>query len=79
MYDYKTRGTCSARICFDLVDGKVYNLSFEDGCTGNLKALSILAEGMDADELVNKFKGLKCGHRKTSCADQLARAIEKYK
>ena len=77
-YSYETNGTCSSRIDFELVDGKIHRLSFEDGCNGNLKALGILAEGMDAAELARKLKGLKCGQRGTSCADQLARAIERF-
>jgi len=77
MHEYKTKGTCSSRIHFDIKDGKVYSVSFEDGCNGNLKALGILAEGMDAADLIKKLKGLDCGGRKTSCADQLATAIER--
>ena len=77
-YSYKTSGTCSSRIDFELADGKIHKLSFEDGCNGNLKALGILAEGMDAAELVRKLKGLKCGERDTSCADQLAKAVEQF-
>jgi len=77
-YSYETNGTCSSRIDFELEDGKIRRLSFEDGCNGNLKALGILAEGMDAVELARKLKGLKCGQRGTSCADQLARAIERF-
>ena len=76
-YSYETTGTCSSRIDFELTDGKIHRLSFEDGCNGNLKALGILSEGMDAVELARKLRGLKCGSRDTSCADQLARAIEK--
>ena len=75
MIEYTTRGTCSVKIQFELRDGRVYSVSFEDGCDGNLKALGILVEGMDAGELVNKLKGLRCGRRKTSCADQLAAAV----
>ncbi|MDR2619299.1 MAG: TIGR03905 family TSCPD domain-containing protein [Treponema sp.] len=78
MYDYNTKGTCSTKIFFDIIDGRVRNISFKDGCNGNLKALGILAEGMEARELVAKLKGLKCGKRETSCGDQLARAVEKY-
>ena len=76
MFNYKPSGTCSTGINFDLRDGKVYDISFEDGCEGNLKAISLLLEGMEAGEVVHKLKGLCCGRRKTSCADQLARAIE---
>jgi uncharacterized protein (TIGR03905 family) len=76
MYDVATRGTCSTRIRFDIRDHKVHGVSFENGCNGNLKALSALVEGMDGAELVRKLKGIQCGSRGTSCADQLARAVE---
>jgi len=72
---YKTKGTCSTEINFELRDGKVHSVSFENGCDGNLKALGILTEGMDANELVKKLKGLHCGRKKTSCGDQLATAV----
>jgi len=76
MYSYKTSGTCSTQIRFDLTDGKVHGVAFENGCNGNLKALGILTEGMDARELVARLKGIRCGSKDTSCADQLARAVE---
>ena len=77
MFEYKTKGTCSTKIHFEIKDSKVQNISFEKGCDGNLKALAILAEGMDAKELVSKLKGIRCGKRPTSCCDQLALAVEK--
>ena len=49
MYQYKTKGTCSQMIYFDLEDGKVKNVSFLGGCNGNLKGIGALVEGMDAD------------------------------
>jgi uncharacterized protein (TIGR03905 family) len=75
MHKYKTNGVCSTEINFDLRDGKVYSVSFVEGCNGNLKAVGTLVEGMDAHELVKKLKGLRCGRRPTSCADQLATAV----
>ncbi|MDR0302762.1 MAG: TIGR03905 family TSCPD domain-containing protein [Treponema sp.] len=78
MYEYKTSGTCSTKIRFKIEDGKLYSVEFENGCDGNLKAVGILLEGTDAAEAVKKLKGLSCGHRKTSCCDQLAAAVEKY-
>jgi uncharacterized protein (TIGR03905 family) len=53
-------------------------VSFKDGCEGTLKALSILVEGMDGRELIKRLKGIQCGRRGTSCADQLARAVDKF-
>ena len=76
MYEYITNGTCSTKIYFDIKDGKAAGVSFENGCSGNLKALSILTEGMEAREVIKKLKGLHCGSKKTSCGDQLARALE---
>jgi uncharacterized protein (TIGR03905 family) len=76
MHEYKTKNTCSTKINFELNDGKVYSVSFKEGCDGNLKAMGILVEGMDASGLVKKLKGLRCGRKKTSCADQLATALE---
>ena len=76
MHEYITSVTCSSKIRFDIKDGKVYSVSFEDGCDGNLKALGILVEGMEAVDLVKKLKGLNCNGKGTSCGDQLARAVE---
>ena len=73
--NYKTQGTCSTEINFELRDRKVHSVSFLGGCDGNLKSIGILAEGMDAEELVKKLKGVRCGRKKTSCGDQLATAI----
>ena len=78
MYEYKTSKTCSTKIRFDIIDEKLRSVNFEDGCEGNLKAISVLVEGMDASEAVKKLKGLCCGRRGTSCADQLAKAIETH-
>ncbi|MDR0375300.1 MAG: TIGR03905 family TSCPD domain-containing protein [Treponema sp.] len=76
MFEYKTHGTCSKKIHFDVKDNKVYNVSFEGGCAGNLKGISKLVDGMDAEEIIRQLKGIPCGFRKTSCPDQLARALE---
>jgi len=77
MHKYKAKGTCAREISFELRDGRVHDVSFTWGCNGNLKALGILAEGMEAAELVEKLGGLTCGVRKTSCGDQLAKAVAK--
>ena len=76
-YTYRTKGTCSQQITFDLENGVVKNIEFLGGCNGNLKAISKLVDGMKASEIISKLKGNTCGFRSTSCADQLALAIEK--
>jgi len=74
-YTYLTKGTCSSKIMFDYNNGKVSNIKFTGGCNGNLKAISALCEGMDADMLVARLLGNTCGMKSTSCADQLAQAV----
>ena len=76
MYEYKPKKTCSTNIRFDIIYNKLHSVYFEDGCEGNLKALGILVEGMDAGEAAEKLKGITCGKKGTSCADQLSKAIE---
>lgn len=75
-HTYKTSGTCSVEINFDIEDNKIHNLEFTGGCNGNLKGIAALVEGQDKDEVIKKIKGIKCGLRNTSCPDQLARALE---
>ena len=76
-FTYQTKGTCATQIRFDLKDGIVSNVSFVRGCNGDLKAISKLIEGMEAEKIIAVLKGNTCGMRNTSCADQLAVAIEK--
>ena len=74
-YSYKTQGTCSSRIDFDLEGNVVHNVRFTGGCNGNLKAIGILTDGMTVEEIEQKLAGNTCGFRSTSCADQLAKAV----
>ena len=75
MYEYKTSGTCAQRILFDVVDGKVHNVQFIGGCNGNLKGIAALIEGMDVDTVIERVQGTTCCMKKTSCPDQLAKAL----
>ena len=79
MYQFKTRGTCSQMIYFDLADNKVKNVEFLGGCNGNLKGIGKLVEGMDVDEVISRLDGITCGMKSTSCPDQLAKALKAAK
>ena len=76
-HEYKTSMTCSSKIIFDLEGDTVKNVKFIGGCDGNLKAISKLIDGWKAEKIVSMLKGNSCGGRPTSCADQLAKAVEK--
>lgn len=74
-YTYRTQGTCAREISFDINGDIITNVTFMGGCPGNLKALSILVDGMSVDEIESKFKDVKCGMKNTSCSAQLAKAV----
>jgi uncharacterized protein (TIGR03905 family) len=71
-YTFRTQGVCSRAISFDLDGDKVSDIHFDGGCPGNLKAISKLVDGWTVDKIEEYLKGNTCGHRPTSCADQLA-------
>ncbi len=75
-YTYIPQGVCIVKIDFDIEDGRIYNVKYERGCNGNLKAISALVEGMKVEDVISKVRGIKCGIKDTSCSDQLARALE---
>jgi len=76
-YKYKTTGTCSVMITFDINDDIITNIKFMGGCPGNTKAVAKLLDGMTVSYIEDKLLGNMCGMRGTSCADQLAKAVRK--
>ena len=78
MNSYKTMGTCSRQILFNVTDdGKVTDVKFVGGCMGNLQGIANLVNGRPVEEVISALKGIKCRNN-TSCPDQLATALEKY-
>ena len=75
-FTYRTKGTCSRVIEFKLNDGKVSAVKFHGGCDGNLKGIASIVEGMDAEHVIERFSGIRCGFKSTSCPDQLACALK---
>ena len=76
---YKTSGTCSQMIDFEVDGDVIKSVAFTGGCNGNLQGISALVTGMKVDDAISKLKGIKCGFKSTSCPDQLAHALEQYK
>ena len=75
MQVYKTRGVCSQAIQFELDGDTIKHVNFIGGCSGNTQGVAHLAEGMDANEVISRLEGIRCGFKPTSCPDQLAKAI----
>ena len=78
-FTYKTQGTCSQMISFELNENKVTKVQFYGGCNGNLKGIASLVEGMDVDEVIARVEGICCGMKDSSCPDQLAKALKAAK
>jgi uncharacterized protein (TIGR03905 family) len=74
-YNFKTQGVCARSISFDLNGDVVSDIRFDGGCPGNLKAISKILDGWTVDRIEQTLKGNTCGHRPTSCADQLALGV----
>ena len=75
-FEYKTKGTCSQRIFFEIEDNKVRNVEYLGGCNGNLKGIAALVKGQKASDIVSRCSGICCGMKSTSCPDQLACALK---
>ncbi|MCI8342520.1 MAG: TIGR03905 family TSCPD domain-containing protein [Firmicutes bacterium] len=76
---FKPTGICAREINFDVRDGKVRDVEFVGGCDGNQTGIESLVDGMDIDDVIKKLRGIKCGQKCSSCPDQLAEALEKFK
>lgn len=78
MQRYSTKGVCSSGIEFDVKDNIIREVRFLGGCDGNLKGISSLVIGMTPQEAARRLTGIQCGTKKTSCPDQLSRALAEY-
>lgn len=76
-YSFKTYGTCTRQIDFDINDNIITNVTFYGGCPGNLAAISRVVDGKTVEEIERLFKDIKCGSKSTSCSAQLAIAVRK--
>ena len=69
---------CTKEIHFVVDNGSIDYVSFAGGCEGNLKAISSMVEGMNVDFVLDRFSGITCGSKTTSCVDQLCHALREY-
>ncbi len=76
---YTPEGVCSRQMELEVEEGIIKNVKIVGGCAGNTQGVSRLLVGMSVDEAIERLKGIRCGFKPTSCPDQLARALEKYK
>ena len=58
-HEYTTRGVCARKILFEVKDGKVHNVQFISGCSGNTQGIAKLCEGMDVNEVIDRLEGIR--------------------
>ena len=75
VFTYRPRGVCSQLMEIEVEDNRLVSLKVMGGCSGNLQGIARLVEGMEIDEVIRRLEGIRCGYKKTSCPDQLAKAL----
>ena len=75
MTTYRTSGTCSSAINYEVENGIVTKCQFIGGCRGNTTGVAKLVIGRKVEDVIALLKGIQCQNG-TSCPDQLARALE---
>lgn len=76
MVEFKTNGVCANKIKFNIINERIWDVEFVNGCEGNLTGIGKLVEGMEVAEVVRRLEGISCGGKATSCPDQLATALK---
>ena len=77
-FTYTPSGVCSQLFEFEIEDDVIRDLKVSGGCNGNLKGISSLLKGMKVSDVIERLEGTTCGPRKTSCPDQIAKALRSY-
>lgn len=73
---YTPRGVCSHHMEIDVENDVIQDVRVEGGCSGNLQGICSLLKGMSVEEAITRMEGIQCGHKATSCPDQLAQALK---
>lgn len=73
---YVPSGVCPTLIEFEIIDEKLHNVVFTNGCDGNLSGIARLVEGMPVQEVITRLEGTPCKKHESSCPDQLAQALK---
>ena len=73
---YTPKGVCSRKMEFTVENNIIQNVKIEGGCNGNLSGISRILVGMDVDHVIERFSGVTCGMKSTSCPDQIAQGLK---
>lgn len=82
VFEYQTHDVCSRVMKISYDNDTIVSVEIVGGCQGNLKGISKLVENRSIDDVIALLDGISCrGSRtgKTSCPDQLSKALRKLK
>ena len=78
--EFQTNGTCCQLMQVAIDENNfIQEANFLGGCNGNLQGIKSLIKGMKIDDVIEKLKGIQCGTKGTSCPDQLAKGLIRYR
>ena len=72
----KVSGVCAREIRVAVSDGIIMGVELIGGCDGQNKVLNAMLCGKTPYFAAKKLKGITCGKRQTSCANELAMLLE---
>ena len=72
----KLSGVCAESVEIKIDGALISEIKFNKGCSGMGQALTRLTENHPVETIIKRLKNIKCGKRKTSCPDQVARILE---
>ena len=75
-FTYTPRGVCSRSMTFEIEDGVIKSVKIVGGCQGNLAGISRILVGMKPEHVIERFEGVTCGMKPTSCPDQIAQGLK---
>ena len=76
--EYVPKGVCCSKISIDIEDNNIVQASVVGGCNGNLKGICNLIKNKPYQEVIDALSGVVCNNKKTSCPDQIAKALQEH-
>ncbi len=77
-YSYRAKGICASEIHLQMEKEIIKSIKFVGGCNGNLKGIAVLCKEKKASDVIQQLQGITCNNKRTSCPDQLTKALKNY-
>lgn len=75
-YTRKNQGVCSRETKVSIENGVIENVEVVGGCDGNLKGICSILKGEKPEHVIERFSGISCGNKASSCPDQIAECLK---